>query len=191
MTNGGGANFAPSVILRSGVDEGSALFEEKILRFAQDDNRSFSSQCFKFFESPRPILLEQMRKGTVCEQAAARLATRAVIGFVIGIANALHLGAAARARPSAVIAALDTDARPWQVVATGNPLTGVGSVFTGSWHGDAPGREVLPGYTMRGGMMFTDSARFPCYRLKKIRLFIHSSRISGYHARVLAAPSVG
>jgi len=70
--------------------------------------------------------------------------------------------ATTRARPPAVVAAVDTDVGLGQVVAAGDPLSGVGSVFTGSWHGDAPGRRVLPGNTLCGGILFTDSARFPC-----------------------------
>ena len=59
----------------------------------------------------------------------------------------------------------DADVGLGQLVDASHAFGGVGSVFAGSWHGDAPGREVLPGDTTGGGIVFTDPARFPCYRL--------------------------
>ena len=56
------------------------------------------AQGLEFFQSARPVLLEQARKRAVRQELAARLADGAVIGLVIGVADALHLGAAARAR---------------------------------------------------------------------------------------------
>jgi hypothetical protein len=73
--------------------------------------------------------------------------------------------ATARAGPAAIVAAAEADVGPGQVVDAGDAFGGVGAVFAGSWHGEAPGRRVLPGDTPAGGKLFTDSARFPCYRL--------------------------
>ena len=56
------------------------------------------AQGLELFQSARPVLLEQARKRAVRQELAARLADGAVIGLVIGVADALHLGAAARAR---------------------------------------------------------------------------------------------
>src|ERR1700733_3620678 len=55
-------------------------------------------QRLQFIQRPRPIGAKQPRQGPIREHPAARLALRAIIGFVVGIANALHRLAAARAR---------------------------------------------------------------------------------------------
>ena len=41
----------------------------------------------------------------------------------------------------------------------------IGAIFAGSRQGVTPERKVLPGITSDDGKLFTDSARFPCYRL--------------------------
>jgi hypothetical protein len=50
--------------------------------------------------------------------------------------------AAPRAGPAAVVAAAEADVGPGQVVDAGDALGGIGAVFAGSWHGDAPGRKT-------------------------------------------------
>src|SRR5512135_3597725 len=80
---------------------------------------------------------------------------------------AVGAAAAARTGPAAVVAAPDADVGLGQVVDAGDAFGGVGAVFAGSWHGEAPGRWVLPGDTPAGAKVFTDPARFPCYRLRK------------------------
>jgi hypothetical protein len=74
--------------------------------------------------------------------------------------------AAARAGPAAVIAAAEADVGLGQVADAGNALSGIGTVFAGSWHRNAPGRRDLPGNTLSDGKLFTEVARFPCYRVE-------------------------
>src|SRR3954466_13845232 len=83
------------------------------------------------------------------------------------LAIAIGTVAAARAGPAAVIAALAADLGLGQILDVTDPLGGIGAVFAGSWHGVPPLLEgrVLPGSTPGDGDLFTDPARFPCYRL--------------------------
>src|SRR5512135_641301 len=78
---------------------------------------------------------------------------------------AVGAGAAAWAGPAAVVAAADADVGLGQVVDAGNSLGGVGPVFAGSGHDEAPGRRVLSGDTLTAGKAFANPARFLCYRL--------------------------
>jgi hypothetical protein len=55
--------------------------------------------------------------------------------------------AAPRAGPAAIVAAAEADVGLGQVIDAGDALGGTGSVFAGSWHGEAPGRKGLPGDT--------------------------------------------
>jgi hypothetical protein len=73
--------------------------------------------------------------------------------------------ATAWAGSAPVVSAPDADVRLGQILDAGEAFAGIGSVFTGSWHGEAPGRRDLPGNTPTGGKLFTNPARFPCYRL--------------------------
>ena len=77
---------------------------------------------------------------------------------------------AARTGPAAIVAAAEADVGPGQVVDAGDALGGIGAVFAGSWHGEAPGRKDLPGDTPGGGKLFTRVARFPRYRVPIPRL---------------------
>src|SRR5687768_2719984 len=52
----------------------------------------------QFIQVAGPVVLEQPRKRAVCQDLSASLAAGAVVGFVIGVANALHRGAANRTR---------------------------------------------------------------------------------------------
>src|ERR1700722_15723537 len=56
-----------------------------------------TSQRFQFIERSRPVGSEKPRQATVSQHFAAGLTTGAVVGLVIGIANALDLLATARA----------------------------------------------------------------------------------------------
>src|SRR6267378_8589687 len=55
-------------------------------------------QAFEFVGGARPVGTEQAREGAVGKEFAACLALRTIVGFVRGVANALHTRAAARAR---------------------------------------------------------------------------------------------
>src|SRR5258708_194672 len=55
---------------------------------------------FQLFQGARPIVLEQLGQGAIREQLPARLASRAVVGFVFGVHNPLNRRAANRARLS-------------------------------------------------------------------------------------------
>jgi hypothetical protein len=46
----------------------------------------------QLIEPAWPIVLEQSREGAICQNLPARLTAGAVVGFIIGIANALLLG---------------------------------------------------------------------------------------------------
>src|SRR4051812_28038165 len=70
-----------------------------------------------------------------------------------------------RTGPAPVVAAPNADVGPGQVLDAGDAFGGVGSVLAGSGHGDAPEGSVLSGDTPYSGRLFTDPARFPCYRL--------------------------
>ena len=75
--------------------------------------------------------------------------------------------AAPRAGAPPVVAALDTDLGFGQILGPSDAHSGIGAIFAGSWHGEAPGtgRSVLPGTTSETGKVFTNLARFLCYRL--------------------------
>jgi hypothetical protein len=72
---------------------------------------------------------------------------------------------APRAVAPSVVAAPDAEIGLGQVLGTSDAESRVGAIFAGSWHGITPERRVLPGDTLGCGKMFTDPARFPCYRL--------------------------
>ena len=74
--------------------------------------------------------------------------------------------AAVRAGATPVGPAPDADLGLGQILGTFDPHGGIGAIFARSWHGEAPGRRVLPGITSEDGKVFTDTARFSCYRLK-------------------------
>jgi hypothetical protein len=74
-----------------------------------------------------------------------------------------------RAGPAPVVAALDADLGLGQVLGASDANRRVGAIFAGSWQGVTPEREVLSENTSDDGKVFTDSARFLCYRLEKIR----------------------
>ncbi|SPE25976.1 hypothetical protein SBA2_270086 [Acidobacteriia bacterium SbA2] len=59
---------------------------------------SVAAHTLELFERAGPVLLEQAGERAVRQQLAAGLAARAVVGLVVGVANAQHFGAAARAR---------------------------------------------------------------------------------------------
>ena len=82
-------------------------------------------------------------------------------------APSIAVGAVATARTGSapVASSPDADVGLGQILDAGDAFAGIGSVFAGSWHGEAPGRKGLPGDTPTGGKLFTDPARFPCYRL--------------------------
>src|ERR1700677_5046124 len=69
------------------------------------------------------------------------------------------------AGPTAVVAALDADLGLGQILSASDADRRIGAIFAGSRHGVTPERKVLPGITSADGKVFTDSARFPCYRL--------------------------
>src|SRR5262249_46665141 len=79
---------------------------------------------------------------------------------------------AARAGAAAAVAAAEADVGLGQVVDLGDALGGIGAVFAGSWHSEAPGGEVLSGDTPAGGKLFTRVARFPRYRVLFLAQFI-------------------
>jgi hypothetical protein len=76
---------------------------------------------------------------------------------------------AMRATAPPVVPALDADLGLGQILGAKDPHSGIGAVFARSWHGVAPERRALSGNTPVDGEVFTDPARFPCYRL----LFCH------------------
>jgi hypothetical protein len=62
------------------------------------------------------------------------------------------------AGPPAIIAVLAADLGIGQILDARDALGGVGSVFSGAWHGVSPGRS-LPGDTHVSINLFTESAR--------------------------------
>jgi len=72
---------------------------------------------------------------------------------------------AMRATAPPVVTALDADLGFGQILGARDPHGGIRAVFARSWHGVAPERRVLPGNTPDDGEVFTDPARFLCYRL--------------------------
>src|ERR1700742_2844357 len=85
----------------SGLDVAWQLdknFEWRYLRFSASNSAgSLLSQSLKLFEGARPVGAEQARERAVGEDAAVGLACGAVVGFVVGVADALDGRAAARA----------------------------------------------------------------------------------------------
>src|SRR6185503_845679 len=67
---------------------------KKIARFASPRMRV--AKFFQFFQSFGPILFQKQREGAVGEKFSSSLAARAVIGFVVGVADALDGRAAIR-----------------------------------------------------------------------------------------------
>src|SRR5690349_11140713 len=57
-------------------------------------------QLFQLLGRFRPIFLQKQRQASVRQQTAASLASRAIVGFIINVANPLDLGAADRTGPS-------------------------------------------------------------------------------------------
>src|SRR5688572_32032077 len=51
----------------------------------------------ELFNRARPVVFQQPRQRTVRENLAARLTSRAIVGLVLGVADALHCGSAYRA----------------------------------------------------------------------------------------------
>jgi hypothetical protein len=91
-----------------------------------------------------------------------------VAQVVEGAANEPIAGGAVsamRAGAPPVVAAADAEIGLGQVLGASDSESGIGAIFAGSWHGVPPEGEDLPGDTLVGGKVFTDSARFPCYRL--------------------------
>jgi len=80
---------------------------------------SAALECFEFIEGARPVGAEQAGEAAVGQHLAARLAAGAVVGFVVGIADALdHLSAA---RAGLVEAAVDRHSGAKGVTLSGNP----------------------------------------------------------------------
>ena len=71
-----------------------------------------------------------------------------------------------RATTPPVVPALDADLGLGQILGAADPHSGIGAIFARSWHDVTPERRVLPGITAEDGEVFTDPARFPCYRLE-------------------------
>jgi hypothetical protein len=80
---------------------------------------------------------------------------------------------AMRARAPAVVAAADADVGLGQILGTSDAESRVGAIFAGSGHEVPPGRWALPGDTLDDGEVFTESARFPCYRLFFFVYFVY------------------
>src|SRR6266550_7652058 len=47
-------------------------------------------QCFELVESAGPVCAEESRQASVCEDFSAGLAVGAVVGLVVGVADALY-----------------------------------------------------------------------------------------------------
>ena len=60
--------------------------------------RLFPLQRFKFIQSARPVGAQEARETAVGEYFATSLTARAIVGFVVGVADALDLLATARTR---------------------------------------------------------------------------------------------
>src|SRR5215469_1537509 len=60
-------------------------------------SRSAALELFELLERLRPIALEQPRETAVGEELSASLTTRAIVRLIVGVADALHRIAAARA----------------------------------------------------------------------------------------------
>src|SRR5439155_6937399 len=59
--------------------------------------------------------------------------------------------AAVRTRAPPVVAAPDADLRFGQILGAVDPHSGIGAIFAGSWHGESPGKRILPGNTSDDG----------------------------------------
>src|ERR1700722_3827984 len=59
--------------------------------------RLFALQRFQLFERARPVVAEKTREAAIGEEFTAGLAFGAVVGFFVGVADALNFLAAARA----------------------------------------------------------------------------------------------
>jgi hypothetical protein len=81
-----------------------------------------------------------------------------VVEGAMVLAVAISTMAAARAGTASVIPALAANLGLGQILDACDALGGIGSVFTGSWHGVSPGRS-LPGDTHATSNLFTDPAR--------------------------------
>src|SRR5690242_3804471 len=57
-----------------------------------------SFKGLKFIQGARPVRPQQSRQASISQDFAAGLASRAIVGFVIRVANALYLFATPRAR---------------------------------------------------------------------------------------------
>jgi hypothetical protein len=65
---------------------------------------STALQGLEFIQGARPIRAQQPRQSPIRKHPALGLAPRAIIGFIVGIADALHRLAASRARLAVVAA---------------------------------------------------------------------------------------
>ena len=81
-----------------------------------------------------------------------------IVEGAMELAVAISTMAAARAGTASVIPALAANLGLGQILDACDALGGIGSVFTGSWHGLSPGRS-LPGDTHVSTNLFTNSAR--------------------------------
>src|ERR1039457_7053977 len=84
ITSRSGARAAQqgAELRRCGVSEGLSNDKETLL--------SAAFQSFQLIKSTRPVRAEKAREAAVGKHLAAGLASGAVIGFIVGIANALH-----------------------------------------------------------------------------------------------------
>src|SRR5512143_1989882 len=87
-------------------------------------------QLLQLFEGARPVVLEEARQRPIGKQAAGGLANRAVVGLVLGVADALH-------RRSAVGAWLAVAPVYREAVTEGSHLAGTGKVVTELFTQDA------------------------------------------------------
>src|ERR1700677_1201731 len=97
----GGTNRLPAIIERSCDCPAVAAFLNPCLA---------SLQRLQLIQRARPVLAQQPRQAAVGQHLAPCLAARAIVGFVVGVANPLHLFAAARAR--LVELSMDGELRP-------------------------------------------------------------------------------
>ena len=98
----GGDSFHPSdeglsPLQRTHTPGGNRHFNESVSVCGRRRNALAAFQGFKLFEGAGPIGPQQARKAAIGEDFAAGLAGGAVVGFVVGVANALDGAAATRA----------------------------------------------------------------------------------------------
>ena len=91
-------------------------------------------ETLELVDGLRPVLPEQAREGAIGQQLAAGLAARAVVGLVVGVADALDGGAADRAR-------LPVAAVHRHVRAKGGHLLGEVVAVVGAQPGDPVGKR--------------------------------------------------